>query len=149
MSVLKAKITDDMKAAMKARDAQRLGAIRLLMAEMKRREVDERIELSDADVLAIIDKMLKQRRDSLSQYQAAGRSDLASVEESEIAVLSAYMPRQLDESEIDAAIVGAIASTGAQGPKDMGKVMTLLRQQLAGQADLARVSGRVKARLSG
>lgn len=145
---LKQQITDDMKAAMRAREAARLGAIRLLLAAMKQKEVDERIELTDADVLAIIDKMLKQRRDSISQYEAAGRQELADAEKFEISVLQAYMPQQMSEAEVAAAIEQAIAASGAAGAQDMGKVMTILKPQLAGRADLGKVSGLVKARLS-
>jgi hypothetical protein len=144
---LKAKITEDMKAAMRARDAARLSAIRLLLAAMKQREVDERIELADADVLAIIEKMLKQRRDSIAQYEAGGRQDLADVEKFEIGVLSGYMPQQLSEEEIAAEVAAALAATGAKAMPDMGKVMALLRPKLAGRADMARVSALVKAKL--
>ena len=145
---LKAQITDDMKTAMRAKDAARLGAIRLLLAAMKQREVDERIELSDADVLAIIDKMLKQRRDSISQFEAAARHDLADIEKFEMSVLQTYMPQPLSEAEIAAAISAAIASSGAASAQDMGKVMAILKPQLAGRADIAKVSGSVKASLS-
>ncbi|MEK7361867.1 MAG: GatB/YqeY domain-containing protein [Pseudomonadota bacterium] len=146
---LKAKITEDMKAAMRAKDAARLSAIRLLLAAMKQREVDERIELSDADILGIIEKMLKQRRDSVTQYEAGGRQDLADVEEFEIGVLSGYMPQQLGEAEISAEVAAAIAAAGAKGMQDMGKVMAVLKPKLAGRADMARVSALVKAKLSG
>ncbi|OGS90255.1 MAG: glutamyl-tRNA amidotransferase [Gallionellales bacterium GWA2_60_18] len=145
---LKQQITDDMKAAMRARETARLGAIRLLLAAMKQREVDERIELTDADVLAIIDKMLKQRRDSISQYEAAGRQDLVDVEKFEVSVLQTYMPQQMSEAEVAAAIEQAVAASGAAGAQDMGKVMAILKPQLAGRADLGKVSGLVKARLS-
>ncbi len=144
---LKAKITEDMKNAMRAKDAPRLSAIRLLLAAMKQREVDERIELSDADVLAIIEKMLKQRRDSVTQYQAGGRQDLADVETFEIGVLSAYMPQQLSETEIAGEAAAAIAAAGAKGMQDMGKVMAILKPKLAGRADMAKVSSLVKAAL--
>lgn len=144
---LKLRITDDMKTAMRAKDTARLGAIRLLLAAMKQREVDERIELSDADVLAIIEKMLKQRRDSISQYEAAGRQDLADAEKFEVSVLQTYMPQPLSEAEVAAAIEQAITATGAAGVADMGKVMGVLKPQLAGRADLGKVSGQVKARL--
>ena len=145
---LKAKITEDMKAAMRAKDAPRLSAIRLLLAAMKQREVDERIELSDADILAIIDKMLKQRRDSVTQYEAGGRQDLADVEKFEIGVLSSYMPQQLAEAEIAGEVAAALAAAGAKGMQDMGKVMALLKPKLAGRADMAKVSSLVKAKLS-
>jgi hypothetical protein len=144
---LKAKITEDMKAAMRAKDAPRLSAIRLLLAAMKQREIDERIELADADILAIIDKMLKQRRDSVTQYEAGGRQDLADVEKFEIGVLSGYMPQQLSEAEVAAEVTAAIAAAGAKGMQDMGKVMAALKPRLAGRADMARVSAMVKARL--
>jgi len=145
---LKQQITDDMKTAMRAKETARLGAIRLLLAAMKQREVDERIELSDADILAIIDKMLKQRRDSISQYEAAARQDLADVEKFEMSVLQTYMPQQLSEAEIEALIAQAIATSGAASPQDMGKVMAILKPQLAGRADVAKVSGLVKTRLA-
>ena len=144
---LKAQITEDMKAAMRAKDAARLSAIRLLLAAMKQREVDERIELSDADILAIIEKMLKQRRDSVTQYEAGRRQDLADVEKFEIEVLSGYMPQQLTEAEIAAEVAAAVAATGAKAMQDMGKVMALLKPKLAGRADMARVSALVKAKL--
>ena len=144
---LKAQITEDMKAAMRARDAARLSAIRLLLAAMKQREVDERIELSDADILAIIEKMLKQRRDSVTQYEAGGRQDLADVEKFEIGVLTGYMPQQLTEAEIAAEVAAAVAATGAKAMQDMGKVMALLKPKLAGRADMAKVSALVKAKL--
>lgn len=145
---LKQKISDDMKAAMRARDSARLGAIRLLQAAIKQREVDERIELSDTDVLGILDKMIKQRRDSIAQFEAAGRQELADGEKFEISVLQAYMPQQLSAEEIDTAIEQALAASGAAGPQDMGKMMALLKPQLAGRADMGKVSGLVKARLS-
>ena len=145
---LKQQITEDMKTAMRAKDAARLGAIRLLLAAMKQREVDERIELSDADVVAIIEKMNKQRRDSISQYEAAGRQDLADVEKFEMSVLATYMPQQLGEAEIASAVTEAIAATGASGPQDMGKVMGLLKPRLAGRADMGKVSALIKAQLS-
>jgi uncharacterized protein YqeY len=145
---LKQQISDDMKTAMRAKDAARLGAIRLLQAAMKQREVDERVELSDADVLAIIDKMIKQRRDSIAQFEAAGRQELADAEKFEIDVLQAYMPQPLSAEEIETAIGQALTATGAAGPQDMGKVMAVLKPQLAGRADIGKVSGLVKARLS-
>jgi uncharacterized protein YqeY len=146
---LKAKITEDMKSAMRAKDAPRLSAIRLLLAAMKQREVDERIELSDADILAIIEKMLKQRRDSVTQYVAGGRQDLADVEKFEIGVLSGYMPQQLSETEVSGEVAAAVAAAGAKGMQDMGKVMAILKPKLAGRADMAKVSALVKAKLSG
>ncbi|MDP2806180.1 MAG: GatB/YqeY domain-containing protein, partial [Gallionellaceae bacterium] len=138
---LKLKITEDMKTAMRAKETARLGAIRLLLAAMKQREVDERIELSDADILSIIDKMMKQRRDSISQYEAAARQDLADVEKFEMSVLQTYMPQQLSEAEIVTLVDQAIVASGAASPQDMGKVMTILKPQLAGRADVAKVSG--------
>lgn len=145
---LKQQISDDMKAAMRAKDVARLGAIRLLLAAIKQREVDERIELSDADVLVIIDKMNKQRRDSISQYEAAGRQDLADLEKFEMSVLKIYMPEQLSEAEIAAAIIEAITTTAAAGAQDMGKVMGVLKPKLIGRADMSKVSALLKAQLS-
>jgi uncharacterized protein YqeY len=145
---LKQQITEDMKTAMRARETARLGAIRLLLAAIKQREVDERIELTDADVVNIIEKMLKQRRDSISQYKAANRQDLVDVEEFEVAVLQTYMPQQLSEAEVAAAIAEAIAATGAAGPQDMGKVMGVVKPKLAGRADMGKVSGLIKAQLT-
>ena len=146
---LKERITEDMKSAMRAKDSARLSTIRLLLAAIKQREVDERITLTDADVLGVIDKMVKQRRDSISQFEAGNRKDLADAERAEVDVLSAYMPAQLTDAEIDALITSAIASTGAAGMSGMGKVMAELRPQVAGRADLAAVSAKVKARLAG
>ena len=146
---LKIRITEDMKAAMKAKDAQRLGTVRLLLSAMKQREVDERIELSDTDILAILEKMLKQRRDSIAQYEAGGRQDLADVEKFEISVLSGYMPQQLSAEEVAAAVAEAITAAGATGPQDMGKVMAVLKPKLAGKADIGAVSALVKAKLAG
>jgi uncharacterized protein YqeY len=145
---LKQQISDDMKTAMRAKETARLGAIRLLLAAMKQREVDERIELTDADVVAIIEKMLKQRRDSISQFEAAGRQDLVDVEKFEVSVLQTYMPQQLSEADVIAAIAEAIAATGAAGPQDMGKVMGVVKPKLAGRADMGKVSGLIKAQLS-
>ena len=145
---LKRQINDDMKAAMKARDSQRLSAIRLLLAAMKQKEVDERIELDDAAITAVIDKMLKQRRDSLSQYEAAGRADLAAKEQAEIDVLTQYMPTPLTEAEIDALIEQAITDSVASGAAAMGKVVGLVRPQVTGRADMAQVSARIKNRLA-
>jgi uncharacterized protein YqeY len=145
---LKQQINEDMKSAMRAKDAPRLSAIRLLMAAIKQREVDERIELDDAAVVAVIDKMLKQRRDSIAQFEAAGRQDLADAEKAEIVVLSAYMPKALSAEEVAAEIAAAIAQTGAGGPADMGKVMAVLKGKLAGRTDMGQVSGLVKQALS-
>jgi len=145
---LKANITEDMKSAMRAKDAPRLSAIRLLLAAMKQREVDERIELSDADILAIIEKMLKQRRDSVTQYEAGGRQDLADVEKFEIEVLSGYMPQQLSDAEVAGEVAAAVTAAGAKGMQDMGKVMAILKPKLAGRADMAKVSALVKTQLS-
>ena len=146
---LKDRIQEDMKAAMKARETARLNAIRLLMAAIKQKEVDERITLDDAAVAAVIDKLIKQRRDSINQYEQAGREDLAAAERAEIEVLAPYQPAQLSAEEVDAAVKAAIAQTGATGPADMGKVMGILKPQLAGKTDLAAVSQRVKAALQG
>ncbi|WP_124948883.1 GatB/YqeY domain-containing protein [Sulfuriferula thiophila] len=146
---LKARITEDMKSAMRAKETARLGAIRLLLAAIKQREVDERIELDDTQIIAAIDKMLKQRRDSISQFEAAGRQDLADIEHFEISVLQAYMPDAASDDEIDALIAQAVAETGAAGVKDMGKVMAAVKPKLAGRADMAQVSTRIKAKLVG
>jgi len=145
---LKQQITEDMKNAMRARDTARLGAIRLLLAAMKQREVDERIELSDTDVIVIIEKMIKQRRDSISQFEAANRQELADIEKFEIAVLQTYMPQPMGENEVAAAVAEAIATSGAKSPQEMGKVIALLKPKLAGRADMGKVSALVKARLS-
>jgi hypothetical protein len=146
---LKAKITEDMKDAMRAKDAPRLSTIRMLLAAVKQREVDERRDLADADVLVVIDKMIKQRRDSITQFEAGHRADLAAVEKAELAVLAGYMPQPLSDAEIDALIAEAMAATGATGAAGMGKVMAELKPRLAGRADLAAVSSKVKARLTG
>lgn len=146
---LKERITEDMKQAMRARDAARLSAIRLLLAAIKQREVDGRKSLDDAEVVAVIDKMIKQRRDAQAQYQKAGRDDLARAEGFEIEVLSAYLPAAASEAEIAQAIDAALRETGAGSLADLGRVMSLLKPRLAGRADLARVSAMVKARLSG
>jgi uncharacterized protein YqeY len=145
---LKQQLTDDMKAAMKGGDKDRLAVIRLINAAIKQREVDERIQLDDAQVLAVLEKMLKQRRDSVEQFQAAGRTDLADKETFEIGVVQSYMPAQLSPEEVDAAIGAAIAEAGATGPKDMGKVMGLVRPKVAGRTDMGKLSERVKARLA-
>ena len=144
---LKALLQDDMKSAMRTRDKERLAVIRMLMAAVKQREVDEREELSDADVLAVIEKMVKQRRDAEQQYREANRPELADAEAAEIAVLENYLPAQLSEAEIDQAIDNAIAESQAQSMRDMGKVMGVLKPRLQGQADMAVVSQRLKARL--
>lgn len=144
---LKAQITEDMKTAMRAKDSARLGAIRLLLAAIKQREVDERIELDDTQVIEVIEKMLKQRRDSITQYKAASRQDLVDVEESEVLVLQDYLPQPLTEAEVGAILDKAIAETGAEGMKDMGKVMALVKPQMVGRADMGKVSGLIKARL--
>jgi uncharacterized protein YqeY len=146
---LKQRLTDDMKTAMKAGDKDTLGVIRLVNAAIKQREVDERIELDDTQVVAVLDKMVKQRRDSVDQYEKAAREDLAAIERAEIAVIERYLPAKLGEAEIDAAIDAAIAQTGAAGPADMGKLMGVLKPKLAGQADMGLVSARVKAKLAG
>jgi uncharacterized protein YqeY len=146
---LKAKITDDMKDAMRAKDAARLSTIRMLLAAVKQREVDERKELADPEVLAVIDKMIKQRRDSIAQFEAGNRPDLAAKEKAEIDVLAAYMPQPFTDSQIDALIAETIAKTGASGAAGMGKVMAELKPKLAGRADLGAVSAKVKARLAG
>jgi hypothetical protein len=145
---LKDRIGEDMKAAMRARDQARLSAIRLLLAAIKQKEVDERIALSDADVVTIIEKMLKQRRESVTHYEAGGRADLAEAEKFEMKVLSEYLPQQMTEAEIARAIDAAVSEAGAAGVKDMGKVMGLLKPRLAGRADMGKVSAQVKSRLS-
>ena len=145
---LKSRLSDDMKAAMKGGDKTRLAVIRLIQAAIKQREVDERIELDDAAVLAVLEKMTKQRKDSISQFEAAAREDLAAQERFELGVIEAYLPARLGEAEILAAIDAAIAETGAAGPADMGKLMAVLKPRLAGQADMGKVSGLVKGRLA-
>jgi len=147
--LLRAQITEDMKAAMRAKDAPRLSAIRLLLAALKQREIDERIELTDTDVLAIIDKMIKQRRDSIEQFEKGARQDLADKEQFEIAVLQGYMPAALSAAEVDAAVSEAVSNSGAKLMGDMGKVMALLKPKLAGRADMSKVSALVKTKLSG
>lgn len=138
-----------MKTAMRAKDAARLSTVRLALAAIKQREVDTRAELGDAEVLAVLEKMIKQRRESIAQYEQAGRKDLADAEKAELAVLSAYLPQQLGDAELDQAVAAAVAESGASGVKDMGKVMALLKSRLAGKADMGKVSGLVKAKLSG
>jgi uncharacterized protein YqeY len=149
MSELKQRITEDMKAAMKGGDKPRLGVIRLILAALKQREVDERIVLDDAQVLHTLEKMLKQRRDSVSQYEAAQREDLAAQERYEIGVIEAYLPAQLTDAELDALIAQCITDAGAASPRDMGKVMALLKERAAGRADMGALSQRVKAKLAG
>jgi uncharacterized protein len=146
---LKQQLTDDMKAAMKAGEKDRLGVIRLVNAAIKQREVDERVELDDAAVLAVLEKMVKQRKDSVNQYEAAAREDLAAIERAEIAVIETYLPAKLDEAAILAAIDEAIAATGASGPADIGRLMGVLKPKLAGQADMGLVSKLVKQKLAG
>lgn len=146
---LKARITDDMKTAMRARETARLGTVRLLLAAIKQKEIDERIELDDAAVSSIVEKLIKQRKDSISQFQAAGRDDLVAAEQAELVVLQAYLPEQLSAAEVEAAVVAAIAESGASSAKDMGKVMGLLKPRLAGRADMGQVSALIKARLAG
>jgi uncharacterized protein YqeY len=145
---LKDQITEDMKTAMRARETERLGTIRLLLAAIKQREVDERVTLDDAAITAVIDKMIKQRKDSISQFQTAGRDDLVAKEQAELVVLAAYMPEQLSADDINAEIHAAIAATGAAGPQDMGKVMAVLKPKLAGRVDMTAVSGLVKTSLA-
>jgi uncharacterized protein YqeY len=146
---LKDQITDDMKAAMRAKDSERLSTIRLLIAEIKRKEVDGRIELNDAQVLAVVEKMIKQRKDSITQFESGGRQDLADKEKSELAVLAAYMPAGLSDEEVAAEVAAAVAASGAAGPQDMGKVMGILKPKLAGRADMTAVSAQVKKALAG
>jgi uncharacterized protein YqeY len=145
---LKEQITEDMKSAMRAKEAERLGTIRLLLAAIKQREVDERITVDDAGIIAIIEKLIKQRKDSIEQFQKAGRADLVDQESKELGILQAYMPAQLSEAEVQAAIQKTISSLGAAGPQDMGKVIGALKSQLAGKADMGTVSGLVKAALA-
>ncbi len=144
---LKARITEDMKSAMRARETGRLNAIRLILAALKQKEVDERIELDDAAVLVILDKMLKQRKDSIAQFEAAGRQDLAQQEQFEVTVLQQYMPQALSVEAVTAIVEQAIQDSGAAGMQDMARVMALVKPQLAGRADMGQVSGLVKARL--
>ncbi|HXK55809.1 MAG: GatB/YqeY domain-containing protein [Gammaproteobacteria bacterium] len=147
--MLKARIKDEMIAAMKAGDKRRLGAIRLVLAAIKQREVDERIELDDTQVLTVLDKMVKQRRDSIEQYEKAGRTDLAEQESFEISVLQEYLPKALSEEELDELITRAIAATGASSLKDMGKVMGEIKPKAQGRADMGKVGAKIKARLTG
>lgn len=145
---LKEQITEDMKAAMRAKEASKLGAIRLITATIKQKEVDERIELDDKQVLAIIEKMIKQRKDSISQFEAGGRQDLVDIEKAELEILAVYMPAALSEAEVKAEVDAAVAASGAAGPQDMGKVMAIIKPKLAGRADMTAVSGLVKAALT-
>ena len=145
---LKEQITEDMKSAMRAKEAERLGTIRLLLAAIKQREVDERITVDDAGIIAIIEKLIKQRKDSIEQFQKAGRTDLVDQESKELAILQAYMPAQLSAAEVQSAIQKVIADLGASGPQDMGKAIGALKAQLAGKADMGMVSGLVKAALA-
>jgi uncharacterized protein YqeY len=145
---LKDQITDDMKAAMRAREADRLSAIRMLLAAVKQREVDDRITLDDAQIHAVVERLIKQRRDAIAQFESGGRQDLADREKFEVSVLSVYLPKQADAQEIAAAVAQAIADSGASGPQDMGKVMAVLKAKLAGRADMSAISARVKAALA-
>ncbi|MES2499795.1 MAG: GatB/YqeY domain-containing protein [Pseudomonadota bacterium] len=146
--MLKAQISEDMKNAMRAKDSVRLGAIRLLLSAIKQREVDERIELQDADVISVIEKMLKQRRDSIAAYESASRTDLADIEKFEVTVLQTYLPQQLTEDEIKIILDQVVTDTGAEGVKDMGKVMAAIKPLVAGKADMGKISGLIKARLA-
>ncbi len=147
-SVLKTRINDDVKTAMRSKDKERLGTLRLLTAAIKQIEVDKRIELNDEQVVAVVEKMLKQRKDSIEQFEKAGRNELAEIEIKEVAILKEFMPEQMSDAEVDALIDEAISSTGAEAMKDMGKVMGILKPQLAGKADMGAVSGKIKAKLS-
>jgi uncharacterized protein len=146
---LKTRISEDMKSAMRAKDTVRLGAVRLLLAAIKQKEIDERSEPDDAAITGIVEKLIKQRKDSISQFQAAGRDDLVAAEQAELAVLQAYLPEQLSSAEIEAAVAAAIAESGATSARDMGKVMGLLKPRLAGRADMGQVSSLIKAHLAG
>jgi len=145
---LKDQITEDMKSAMRAKETARLGTIRLLLAAIKQREVDDRIVLDDAAIISTIEKMIKQRKDSISQFEKAGRDDLVAVETAEMVILQTYLPAQMSDEEVQAAVAAAVAATGAAGPQDMGKVIGVLKGQLAGKADMGKVSGLVKAALA-
>ncbi len=148
MSKLKQLITDDMKLAMKAQDKSALKAIRMILGAIKQKEIDERIDLDDSQVMVVIQKMVKQRKDSISQFSDAGRTDLVEVEESELSIINNYMPKQLSEDEIEAAVTKAISDTGAESMKDMGKLMGILKSQLDGKADMGQVSQLIKSKLS-
>jgi uncharacterized protein len=145
---LRDQVNEDMKNAMRSREAERLGALRLLLAAMKQREVDERITLDDAGVVAVIEKMIKQRRDSIAQYEKAQRQDLADKEKFEISVLEKYLPQALSAAEVEAIVAEAVSSSGAKGAADMGKVMALVKPRVAGRADMGKVSALVKSKLS-
>ncbi|RNF29864.1 glutamyl-tRNA amidotransferase [Massilia aurea] len=146
---LKEQLTEDMKAAMRAKESGRLAAVRLIIAEVKRKELDEQTQLDDTQVMAVIEKMIKQRKDSITQFEAGGRADLADIEKAEMAILSTYMPAGLSDEEIAAEVAAAVAATGASGPQDMGKLMGVLKPKLAGRADMTVVSGLVKKALAG
>jgi len=146
---MKAQLTEDMKTAMKAGEKDRLGVIRLINAAIKQREVDERIEITDAIVMAVLEKMVKQRKDSISQYETHSREDLAAIERYELGVIQAYLPAQMDAAEVEAAVLASIAESGATGPQDMGKVMAVLKPKVAGRADMGALSGMVKKLLAG
>jgi uncharacterized protein YqeY len=146
---LRDQLNEDIKSAMKAREAERLAALRLMLSAVKQREVDERITLDDAGVIGVVEKMIKQRKDSIAQYEKAARQDLADKEKYEISVIEAYLPQQLSQAEVEAIVAEAIAATGAKGTADMGKVMGVVKPKLAGRADMGKVSGLVKAKLAG
>jgi uncharacterized protein len=146
---LRDQLNEDLKAAMKARETERLGALRLMLAAVKQREIDERITLDDAGVVAVVEKMIKQRKDSIAQFEGAARQDLADKEKFELSILEGYLPQQLAQAEIDAIVAEAVASTGAASPADMGKVMAVVKPRLAGRADMGKVSALVKAKLAG
>jgi uncharacterized protein YqeY len=149
LMTLKQQLTDDMKTAMRGGEKDRLGVIRLILAAIKQREVDERIELDDVQTLAVLEKMVKQRKDSITQFEAANRTDLADIERAEMVVIDTYLPTKLGDEEIDALITAAIAETGASSARDMGKVVAAVKEKAAGRADMGVVSGRIKARLAG
>jgi len=146
---LRDQLNEDIKSAMKAREAERLAALRLMLSAVKQREVDERITLDDTGVIGVVEKMIKQRKDSIAQYEKAARQDLADKEKYEISVIEAYLPKQLSQAEVEAVVAEAIAATGAKGAADMGKVMGIVKPKLAGRADMGKVSGLVKAKLAG
>jgi len=146
---LREQLTEDIKTAMKAREAERLAALRLMLAAVKQREVDERVTLDDAGVISVVEKMIKQRKDSIAQYEKAARQDLADRERYEISVVEAYLPKQMSQQEIEAAVAEALAATGAKSAADMGRIMGVLKPRLAGRADMGKVSALVKARLAG
>ncbi|MFC5742592.1 GatB/YqeY domain-containing protein [Dyella tabacisoli] len=146
---LKQQLTEDMKTALRGGDKHKLAVVRLMLAAIKQREVDERIELDDVQVLATLEKMLKQRKDSISQFDAANRTDLSDIERAEMVVIETYLPTKLNEAEVEALIDAAIAETGASSPRDMGKVVALVKEKAAGRADMGVVSGRIKAKLAG